>query len=339
MTVNIGLVTSDAFVVGCDSIASVNEYFLDPFSRIERDSDGSPVLDPDGNYSVKFKYDDLQSLVTNAWGGVTKMFEIHCKPCPVIAVTAGLAKMRGRTIASLGADFLAARKADDRPILTVGEIAKSFLDFMREHYDEHYSESDLPDILRDGPEFLVGGFGRDDEFPSLYRLNVQANEARPEFIDGKFGVAWNGQSDAVERLIRGYDSELRVKAENKVKASLRRYHNDANAKVVDIVNSILSSLGAEMPAGIDVQLPPPEKVTLPWKNFRLPISFGYLPLQEAVHVASFLVNLQAGKARFARGVPTVGGHLHLGVVTREHGFKLLNEPELVHKYTGFGDDN
>ena len=33
---------------------------------------------------------------------------------------------------------------------------------------------------------------------------------------------------------------------------------------------------------------------------------------------------------------TVGGYTYIGVVTKE-GFRPLNEPELAHRYTGFGD--
>jgi hypothetical protein len=32
MTVNIGLVTSDDVVLGCDSVASTTDYFLDPIA-------------------------------------------------------------------------------------------------------------------------------------------------------------------------------------------------------------------------------------------------------------------------------------------------------------------
>jgi hypothetical protein len=63
-----------------------------------------------------------------------------------------------------------------------------------------------------------------------------------------------------------------------------------------------------------------------------------MPIQEAINFVAFLVNLQAGKDRFARGVPTVGGRVHVGVVRKE-GFELLNEPKLTHRYTGFGDDS
>jgi hypothetical protein len=63
-----------------------------------------------------------------------------------------------------------------------------------------------------------------------------------------------------------------------------------------------------------------------------------LPLQEAITFVAFLVNLQSGKSRFARGVATVGGRTHIGIITKGKDFRLLDEPELKHRHTGFGDD-
>ena len=48
MTVNVGLITSDAMVLGCDSVASVTEPLLDPFRFLELDEDGKIVIDENG---------------------------------------------------------------------------------------------------------------------------------------------------------------------------------------------------------------------------------------------------------------------------------------------------
>ena len=96
MTVNVGLITSDALVLGCDSVASVTEPLIDPFRLLELDKDGKVIKDENGKLTVKFDFQDLQHLVTSAWGGVTKMFQIHPSPSPVVAVTAGTAKLLGK---------------------------------------------------------------------------------------------------------------------------------------------------------------------------------------------------------------------------------------------------
>jgi len=85
-------------------------------------------------------------------------------------------------------------------------------------------------------------------------------------------------------------------------------------------------------------LPASTKLTLPWDDGKLPITYGSLPTQDAVRFVSFLVNLQSGRSKFAYGVATVGGRTHIGVVTKAQGFSALEEPQLKHLDKGFGDD-
>ncbi len=88
MTINIALATRDAVVLGCDSIASTTAYMVDPFSLAQqKDAAGNPVKDTNGNRLVSLDLSKLEPVVTNAWGGVTKMFCLHKKQTPVSAVT------------------------------------------------------------------------------------------------------------------------------------------------------------------------------------------------------------------------------------------------------------
>lgn len=339
MTVNIGLVTSDALVLGCDSVASSSEYLLDPFSLIwEQGPDGKPLEGPDGKWSVRFAREDFRQIVTNAWGGVTKMFEIHPSPSPVVAVTAGLAKLNERPIASLANEFFAGVRDRKRKLVRIEVICDQFLQFMRKKYIEHYRDSKLDEQFRDGPEFLIGGFGRDDAFPSIHRLSVQANTVKAEFAGGNSGVAWNGQSDAVERFIRGYDGNLKHHIDRRVLAAVKGHSTKMQQYVTGLVNQILDSLQEELPPGIAIELPEVDNLGLNWEQFFVPIDYANIPLQEAVSFVAALVMTQASKSRFARGVATVGGRTHIGVVTKQRGFEILNEPALTHRYTGFGDD-
>jgi hypothetical protein len=108
--------------------------------------------------------------------------------------------------------------------------------------------------------------------------------------------------------------------------------------VADMVNQLLNKFGQIFPSETEINLPELKEIKIDWKRYRVPIDYSSLPLQDAVHLVSFLVMIQAGKSRFAHGVPTVGGRFHVGVVTKGEGFRRLNEPELTHRFTGFGDD-
>jgi hypothetical protein len=67
VTINIAVLTSDALVLSCDSIASVTKYLVDPFAcHSERTEDDS--------LSVTVTAADIIPQVTNTWDGVTKLF-------------------------------------------------------------------------------------------------------------------------------------------------------------------------------------------------------------------------------------------------------------------------
>lgn len=298
MTINIALLTSEALIFGCDSTASSGKYYVDPFEAgFETDASGKLVQDAQGRYSVKFKYEDISHVTTDAWGGVTKMFCLSDKYCQVAAVTSGIASLNGRTMAVLASEFLAAQKRKqtaNRP-KTVKAVATQFLSFMRSEHRKHYNASRLPPNLRDGPEFLVGGFGARDKFPSLYRLEVKDNKIEQEFGSGEGGLSWNAQSDAVERLMRGYDKKLRVDIDDAFDKALKAYQTDTNDAVLRIVTEVLSKLNATIPIGIDTSIPNPAPFSADWSALKLGIPYSSLPLQEAVNFVSYLIFVQAGK--------------------------------------------
>jgi hypothetical protein len=133
--------------------------------------------------------------------------------------------------------------------------------------------------------------------------------------------------------------QVRTQIEAAVTAAAKAYEEQMGAAVLKIVDDILKALDQKMPEGVNTTLPSGISVTLPWQTFRLGVPYSILPLQEAVNFVSYLILLQAGKSRFARGVATVGGRTHIGVITKEKGYRQLNEPDLTHHYIGFADDH
>ena len=225
------------------------------------------------------------------------MFQIHPGPSPVVAVTAGTARLLGRSIASHAGEFFRLHQqywkgrgaAAINRLVKVEHICEGFLKFMHDRYTSHYEESSVPEALRPGPEFLVGGFGRDDPFPSIYRVSVQNNSMECDFSDGKCGISWNGQSTAIERFIRGYDKNIRLHLND----FFRRHEKATQSYVADLINDILAQLDAKLPEGIEIEVPPIADDESDWERFELPLECSALPLQEAVNLASAMVMVQA----------------------------------------------
>jgi hypothetical protein len=197
--------------------------------------------------------------------------------------------------------------------------------------------------LWDGPEFLIGGFGRDDDFPSVYRVFIKENRVLKQLgVGGSVGItgiAWNGQSDGVERFLRGYDDAVKRSVEHKIVRELKSHSTNVQKYVADTLNRILDVLGTKMPEGVEINIPELSQIALGWDQYQAHVDYANLPLQEAINFVAFLVLLQDGKGRFVRGVATVGGRTHIGIVTKDKGFQLLNEAQLTHRHTGFGDDH
>jgi hypothetical protein len=328
MTINIAVVTSEALVLGCDSISSVTQYFVDPFSL--------PMDNVDGErFRLELSIKDLVPQVTNCWDGVTKMFALNEREnTPVGGITAGLARLNGRSMKSYADEFLRDKAANRLTQHTVEEVATNFLTFMRRHYDIHYNGSTLPPELRDGPLFLVGGYNAASHLPSLFRINVQHSLIQPQYSPGGFGIAWEGQSDAVERLMRGYDTDLRSSVESQVTARFTALRKTMGEAAATMLQGLLSSTNIVLSEGLNTELPQVPAFSLDWEGFRCNIAYGNLPVQDSIDLTAYLVELQSGKARFASGVATVGGRTHIGLITKQEGFRMLDEPELHYTRVG-----
>ena len=331
MTINIAVVTNEALVLGCDSTASTTQPLLDPFRPGMQKTKG-------GRYKLEFDLSDLSEYVTDTRTGAAKMFPLHLGDAPVAATTAGLAKLNDRTMDNFASEFKKRQEAKKVPQANVEVIAKYFLTFMRKQYRRHFTALKLPEQVWSDVDFMVGGYGKNDQLPSLYRVHLKKNELETVYLAGEAGVAWLGQSDAVHRLMFGYDAPLKAAVEQRYGEAMDALHDAITAKADDILKKVLKELGESVPKGMDTKIAKKRKPPLPWGPFGLSVSCANLPLQEAVDFAAFLVNLQSARDKFTRGVATVGGRTHVGVLTRADGFRMLNEPDVAHTITGFMRD-
>ena len=331
MTINIAVVTGDALVLGCDSIASSSQRLLDPFRP-----GASTKVDQNGRVTTQFDFSDLGDYVTDVWVGVPKMFCLCRDAANVAATTAGLAKLNGRTMADY-ADEFCQRLASGKPrhLVNVGPIAREWLRFMRRQYNKHHKDNQLPPPLWDDVLFLVGGFGRDDKFPSLYRISLKDNRVDKQYVAGEAGLAWAGQSEAVYRLMFGYALSVRVEVEQAIEDFLDRAKTVRAETRQRTMEALSKALKVAPPASLSVTMPPLKRPQLSWDQHALPLSVNNMPTQHAIDFAAFLVNLETGRSKFYPGIETVGGRTHIGLLTRTRKFKMLNEPELEHSNLGF----
>ncbi|MCE0733502.1 hypothetical protein LWH48_12010 [Halomonas sp. G15] len=303
MTINVALSTSEAIVLGCDSLSSVTQPVVHSHPDNIAYKDGEMLLDDEG--APCFTAKAITHNVVNVFGGVRKMFCIYeSGDFHVAGVTAGLAILEGMTIAEHANKFRRENR-HSQELQSVDAVAAVFLEYIREKWEitVGYKPSDEHDQFS-APypplEFLVAGFEPSGE-GRVYRLDV-SNDSMALQHDGSEGIAWAGQANYVQRLIMGFDATLG--------ASLIQEGG--------VSEDYLARLRRQVGTNID---------------------FANLPTQYAIDFVEMLVNTQSGMQRFEPGIATVGGRTHIGVLRRGERFTMLNEPELVHKHTGFNHDD
>ncbi len=302
----------------------------------KKDDQGNLEKDEDGNLVVSLRPQDIEMIVTDFKSGVTKMFNIYEYNHTYLgATTAGIAKLNNKPIATHAKDFKEKIEARKHPLKNTKPITKEFLKHFRKLYEETMRQTNLPEQYWPSLEFLVGGIGKEDSFPSLFRVDVKNNEIIEEFSEGDTGIAWAGQSEAVERLLKGADRNFI----GRIYHELEEYHDKIQKRTIEVINEILDFYELSFPENVNTDFPsPPDVSSIPIGDPGIDVA--NLPGQDGVYLASFLVNTQAGKDKFTRGPATVGGRVHIGVVSksRDMGFEMLNEPELHHQFTGFSDE-
>ena len=337
LTINIAVATRDAIILGCDSLSSVVETAAFPLRQgigFAKDHEGNEILDAEGRRLVPVG--NLRSVVTNVYGGVSKMFPLYeCDGFSVAAVTAGKATLNGLTIAEWAKRFCSQRRGDR--FAEVSAVAQAFLDYIRREWETDVDFANTDPSLRNllpPLQFIVAGHCEQDNFGRVFKLDVAAPTCHDVFPSGDHcGATWAGQSDFVERLLLGVDHGVRSSVQNQFDQSVQ----ETTTRVLTTMVESLTKSGVVIPEGFEVDLAGAPARPL-WDAAQTDVQFQDLSTQYAIEFVELLVNTQSGMQRFGSGIPTVGGRTHIGVLRRGEGFKMLNEPELTHSHTGYSHD-
>jgi hypothetical protein len=67
------------------------------------------------------------------------------------------------------------------------------------------------------------------------------------------------------------------------------------------------------------------------RNFETPLIHDAMPIQDAIDLAEFLVELTKKFIRFHPGAPTVGGPIDIAAITKHEGFKWIKRKHYYSK--------
>ena len=233
-------------------------------------------------------------VVFNVYQHGNKIFNLY-KGKPIAAMTCGMAHMGDASIAALAKDFrriitkgIGGNKIDpeDCTVKGVAERAHAF-------FAAKYNEIDPAPVGDHGFEFWVGGYGSAWDGAEIWKIVIRNGEVLPlELVVGQDisgFVAWGGQPQPIHRLIIGFDERLGEALEAAGLAS------DATQQVLAQVRQQLQTPLVEAP----------------------------MPVDDAIQLADFLVDLTKRYFAFLPGADSVGGATDIATVTKHEGFKWI----------------
>ncbi len=222
--------------------------------------------------------------------GVLKTYDYgrklsHIKDYPIGTLSWGVSLLGSRTIESLISEYefgLPSASGEAAQGFKVCEIADNLRAFLLKHYEAQYgplSPGNQPSL-----GVLVNGYSDGAYFPEQYLFefpvtpDLQLRRPDKESGEPNLGVDWFGLTDAITRLIKGADLRLVAMLAERLQIST-------------------------------------EEAWQSLAQFEYPIAFEGMPLQDAIDLAVYLVEMTIGRYRFAVGAPLCGGEVDVAVIT------------------------
>jgi len=218
-----------------------------------------------------------------------------CRGLPVGAMSTGSGGIGNESVETLFKDLqrrftgLEPSHADwrlDPDHYTVGQVAERLRSFL---FEEKASACPDPTNI----QVRLCGYSADRPLAEVWEVNMAAHTCPPprQIMDeNSFGVLWDGQYEALNRLILGLGLQID-------EALVR--HGIASQSAVELQANLTKDLYATL-------------------------SVPAMPIQDAIDLARFLVETTIGFIRFAVFLPkSVGGAVEIAAITKHEGFRWV----------------
>lgn len=236
--------------------------------------------------------------VLNVYNNAIKVFNLR-KGLPIGAITWGSGSIGQDSISTIIKDLRERFTGDDPDhpdwkldpkTYTIEAIAEKLKQFV---YDELYLTA-----FKDFPQkpplgFIVAGYSARAPMADEFQIDIQDGECNgPRLLRKReeSGVTWAGEPEALNRLIAGVGTAMPT--------ILRQNFGVPEGEV----GQALAVIQQNMQVG-----------------FILPA----MPLQDAIDLAEFMVDVTIKFSRFRAGAPTVGGPIEIAAISKHEGFRWV----------------
>lgn len=260
--------------------------------------DDGLVLAADSASSLITKLPDGQMAVMNVYNNANKIFNLR-KGLPIGAITWGAGSIGSASTSTLIKDLRRRLSGKDPAhrdwtinpdTYQLSEIAQRLADYV-------FNEKYLP-AFADWPEkpvlgFIVGGYSADAGTADEYQIDINNGVLKgPRLLrqPHESGVTWSGEPEAITRLVLGHAVSL---------PQVLQKNLGIAADQVAVAMAVIQ------------------------QHSQVPLVMPAMPIQDAIDIAHFLVDLTVKFSRFTPGAPTVGGPIEIAAITRHEGFKWV----------------
>ncbi len=144
--------------------------------------------------------------------------------------------------------------------------------------------------------FLVGGFDKGSPYGKTFEVIIPTHTDPILRHDTEsFGITWGGQREVVDRVVKGYDSQLLTMVEESL---------DLDPTQLQILEKKLQPL-------------------------ELAIPIHAMPLQDCVDLAIFMVRTTIEAQRLTIGLRGCGGPIDVATITKKAGLKFVQSKEIL----------
>lgn len=256
------------------------------------------VLASDSASTVLGQVPSGELQVLNVYNNAIKVFNLR-KGLPIGAITWGAGSIGQASISTILKDLRERFTGDDRDHLdwkldeetyTVEDVAKRLKQFI---FDELYVDAFKDFPQKPGLGFIVAGYAAHAPLADEFQIDVEngvCNGPRLLRKREESGVTWAGEPEALNRLVMGTSTAMT--------GVLVNYFKVPQAQLVQVMSVIQQSL-------------------------QVPLVLPAMPLQDAIDLAEFMVDVTIQFSRFKPGPPTVGPPIEIAAISKHEGFRWV----------------
>ncbi len=174
--------------------------------------------------------------------------------------------------------------------LNIEKIKEEFIEFLKKY---------IGDSNNINVGFLIAGYSQcKGNDPEMHVIEIKQGKIQDsvKLTDDPFSISWFGDQDFLSRFIFGIDSNI---------GNLLK-ENGFNEDEVDEITEFSK------------------------RELALPLGFPEMPVQDAIDLAKFLVDICKKSSRFIPGPQLIGGPTDIAAITKFEGFKWI---ERKHYYS------